>query len=84
MEEMVLISSGFDFVEIERRDCESFQNYMERCYFIINNRKRGKYSLEELVGKSILYQAIVKMGCKYSLEIMGEIKDMCDYAGIKY
>ena len=57
---------------------------MERCYFIINNKKSGKYNLEELVEKSMIFYAISKLGCKYSSAIMEEIRDMCEYAGIKY
>jgi len=79
-----VINSGFEFVNIERQKCECFQDYMERCYFIINNKKSGKYNLEELVEKSMIFYAISKLGCKYSNTIMEEIREMCEYAGIKY
>ena len=79
-----LINSGFNFINIERNKCESFQNYMTRCHFIVNNLKKEKYNLEQLLEKAIIFQAITVLGCKYPTVIMEEIKEMCEYAGIKY
>lgn len=79
-----IINSGFNFVNIERHKCESFQNYMARCYFIVNNLKKKKYNLEELIEKSKIFHAITILNCTYPKNIMDEIKEMCEYAGIKY
>jgi len=78
-----MFSSGFKLIKVERLDCESFQDYLERSYFIINNLKNQKFSYEQIVEKSLLYNSIRVLKCGYSEEVLNEIKKMSDYAGVR-
>lgn len=75
-----MIQSGFKFIEVKRIECESFQNYLERCNFISNNFKTGKYDLDKLIEKSKLYYSIKILKCKYNEKILSEIENMAKYA----
>lgn len=77
-----MISSGFRFMNIPRMECESYQDYLERTYFILNNFKTGKYSYEELIEKSRLYYTMKVLKCVYCEKSMNEIKNMGEYAGV--
>jgi len=79
-----MILSGFQFIDIKREECESFQNYMERCYFIINNLRTGKFNLEELINKSLFFRSIKIFKCSYSKQIMEEISTLSKNAGIDF
>lgn len=78
-----MFSAGFKFIDIERLKCESFQDYLERCYFVINNMKNGKYNYGELVEKSLMFHSIKVIGCRYSPDTMNEIREMVKYAGVR-
>lgn len=78
-----MILTGFKFVDVKRLDSESFQDYLERSYFVVNNLKKGKYSLDELIDKSLLFNAIKVSKCTYSPQTMEEIEEMCKYAGVR-
>ena len=78
-----MLSIGFKNLEIERFGNESFQDYLERCYFIGNNLRNKKYTYEELVDKSMLFYYIKVLKCGYSDDIMNEIKEMSKFAGVK-
>jgi len=77
------MQSGFRFFNIERFECESFQDYLERCYFITNNFKSGQYNFDDLVEKSKLYNSVKILKCKYSDDQMKKIKEMAEYSGVK-
>ena len=76
-----MIATGFKFIDIERYNYESYDDYIERCYFIINNLKKGEYKLEELIEKSKFFYNIYKLKCKYNSNITDEINKMTKYAG---
>lgn len=78
-----MLSSGYKFIEIPRMDCESFQDYLERSYFVINNLKSRKYSYDVLLEKSLLYHSIKVLKCNYSPKSMDEIKEMSKFAGVR-
>jgi len=75
--------SGFQLFTVNRYDYESYDDYMERSFFILNNMRSGKYKFEILVEKSYLYYCIQKLGCKYNRKIMDEIRDLAIYAGLE-
>lgn len=77
-----MIQSGFKFIEVERMECESFQNYLERCNFISNNFKTGKYDLDVLIKKSQLFYSIKILKCKYNEKILSEIENMVKYSDV--
>lgn len=77
-----MISSGFKFFEIKRLNSESFQDYLERYYFIVNNLRSGKYSYEELLEKSLIFSSIKVLKCGYQDSTMKEIDEMSIYAGL--
>ena len=79
-----MITSGFQLFCIKRYDQESYDDYMERSYFILNNIRKGQYTYEELVEKSYFFYCIQKLGCKYHPKIMEEIKNMAEYAGLEF
>lgn len=76
-------SSGFKTLIIPRQECESFQDYLERSYFIMNNLKNEKYSLDEITNKSYIYNAIKILKCHYDEKVEKEIEEMAKYAGVK-
>lgn len=77
-----MFSAGYKFVEIERIDCESFQDYLERCYFVINNLKSGEYDYEFLIEKSKLYRLVKILKCRYDEKTMDEIRKMAIYSSV--
>ena len=79
-----MILSGFKTVELNRLECESFQDYLERIYFVINNLKFGKYDFENLVEKSLLFYSVKVLKCKYDISTMDELQNMCKYAGVRF
>lgn len=78
-----MIISGFRTIELDRLECESFQDYMERCYFVVNNLKNGKYDYDNLVNMSLLFHSIKVLRCSYEKQRMNEIIEMCKYAGVR-
>ena len=78
-----MITTGFSFVDIPRLECENFQNYSERCYFVINNLRRGDKTLEECIQDSIMYNSITRLGCRYGETLEKKIQEMSEYAGVK-
>lgn len=78
-----MIATGFQFIDIKREECESFQDYMERCYFIINNLRMGNHTLEYLTDKSLVFRSMKILNCKYNSQISNEINDLCFTASIK-
>jgi len=78
-----MLSSGYKFIEIPRMDCESFQDYLERSYFVINNLKSRKYTYDVLLEKSLLYHSIKVLKCNYSSKSMDQIKEMSKFAGVR-
>lgn len=77
-------ASGFQIFNIKRYDIESYDDYMERSFFILNNMRSGKYTFETLLEKSYFYYSIQKLGCKYNTKIMNEIKNLAVYAGLQF
>jgi hypothetical protein len=77
-------TSGFQIFNIKRYDIESYDDYMERSFFILNNMRSGKYTFETLLEKSYFYYSIQKLGCKYNTKIMNEIKNLAVYAGLQF
>ncbi len=75
-------ASGFQIFNIKRYDYESYDDYIERSFFILNNMRSGKYTFETLLEKSYFYYSIQKLGCKYNTIIMNEIKNLAIYAGL--
>jgi hypothetical protein len=74
--------SGFQLFSVKRYDYESYDDYMERSFFILNNMRSGKYTFENLVEKSYFFYCIQKLGCKYNEKIMDEIRCLAIYAGL--
>lgn len=77
-------ASGFQLFTIIRYEYESYDDYIERSFFISNNMRTGKFTFENLVEKSYFYYCIQKLGCKYNSKIMNEIKDLTVYAGLEF
>jgi hypothetical protein len=77
-------TSGFKIFTITRYDTESYDDYIERSFFILNNMRSGKYTFEALVEKSYFYYSIKKLGCKYTTQIMNDIKNLAVYAGLEF
>jgi hypothetical protein len=75
-------TSGFQIFSVNRYDTESYDDYIERSFFILNNMRSGKYTFETLVEKSYFYYCIKKLGCKYNTKIIDEIKNLAIYAGL--
>jgi hypothetical protein len=77
-------TSGFQLFTVNRYDSESYDDYMERSFFILNNMRSGNYKFEMLVDKSYIYYCIQKLGCKYNKKIMDEIRNLAIYAGLEF
>ena len=77
-------TSGFQLFTIKRYDSESYDDYMERSLFILNNMRSGKYTFDDLVEKSYFFYCIQKLGCTYPTRIMDEIRNLAVYAGLKF
>jgi len=75
--------SGFQVFSVKRYDHESYEDYMERSFFILNNMRSGKYNFDNLVEKSYFFHCIQKLGCKYTTRIMDEIRNLAVYAGLE-
>jgi hypothetical protein len=78
-----MFSAGFKFIDIERLKCESFQDYLERCNFVVMNFKSEKYDLGYLIEKSKLFRAVKVLKCVYPENVMKEINEMSLFAGLK-
>jgi hypothetical protein len=76
-------TSGFQVFTVKRYDAESYDDYMERSFFILNNMRSGKYTFDDLVDKSYFFYCIQKLGCKYSTKIMDEVRNLAVYAGLE-
>ena len=76
--------SGFQVFSVKRYDYESYDDYMERSFFILNNMRSGKFTFDILVEKSYFFYCIQKLGCKYNARIMNEIKNLAVYAGLEF
>ena len=77
-------TSGFQLFTVKRYDQESYDDYMERSFFILNNVRSGKFTFDFLVEKSYFFYCIQKLGCKYNARIMNEISDLAIYAGLEF
>ena len=75
--------SGFQVFTVKRYDAESYDDYMERSFFILNNMRSGKYTFDDLVDKSYFFYCIQKLGCTYTTGIMDEIRNLSVYAGLE-
>jgi hypothetical protein len=75
--------SGFQVFSVKRYDDESYEDYMERSFFILNNMRSGKYTFDNLVEKSYFFHCIQKLGCTYTTRIMDEIRNLAVYAGLE-
>jgi len=75
--------SGFQLFTVKRYEQESYDDYMERSFFILNNMRSGKYTFDDLVEKSYFFYCIQKLGCKYSTTIMDDVRDLAVYAGLE-
>ena len=42
-------ATGFQVFTVKRYDAESYDDYMERSFFILNNMRCGKYTFDDLV-----------------------------------
>ena len=76
--------SGFQIFTVKRYATESYNDFMERSYFILNNLRGSNYTYEELVDKSYFFYCIQKLGCTYNVRIMDEIRAMAIYAGLEF
>ncbi len=76
-------SSGFKIFNIRRLECESFQDYLERSSFIMNNLKNEKYTFENIVNISLLYNSVKILKCGYDVNTLRELEEMCKYSGVK-
>jgi len=77
-------TSGFQLFTIKRYDSESYDDYMERSFFILNNVRIGKFTFDILVEKSYFFYCIQKLGCKYNHQIMDEIRKLAVCAGLEF
>jgi hypothetical protein len=77
-------TSGFQVFTVKRYDQESYDDYMERSFFILNNVRSGKFTFDFLVEKSYFFYCIQKLGCKYNARIMNEIRNLAIYAGLEF
>jgi hypothetical protein len=77
-------ATGFQVFTVKRYDAESYQDYMERSYFILNNIRSGKYTFNDLVDKSYFFYCIQKLRCRYNAQIMDEIRNLAVYAGLEF
>ena len=76
-------ASGFQVFTVKRYEYESYDDYMERSFFILNNLRSGKYTFDDLVNKSYFFYCIQKLGCKYNTGITDEIRNLAVYAGLE-
>jgi hypothetical protein len=77
-------ASGFQVFTVKRYEQESYDDYMERSFFILNNMRSGKYTFDLLVDKSYFFYCILKLGCTYTTRIMDEIRNLAVYAGLEF
>lgn len=77
-------TSGYKLFTVKRYDSESYDDYMERSFFILNNMRSGKFTFDVLVEKSYFFYCIQKLGCRYNALIMNEIKNLAVYAGLEF
>ncbi len=77
-------TSGFQLFTVKRYEQESYDDYMERSFFILNNMRSGKYTFDNLVEKSYFFHCIQKLGCTYTTRIMDEIRNLAVYAGLEF
>ena len=77
-------TSGFKLFTVKRYDSESYDDYIERSFFILNNVRSGKFTFDILVEKSYFFYCIKKLGCKYNHKIMDEIRNLAIYAGLEF
>lgn len=77
-------TSGYKLFTVKRYDSESYDDYMERSFFILNNMRSGKFTFDVLVEKSYFFYCIQKLGCRYNARIMNEIKNLAVYAGLEF
>jgi hypothetical protein len=77
-------TSGFQLFTIKRYDSESYDDYMERSFFILNNLRSDKFTFDFLVEKSYFFYCIQKLGCKYNHQITNEIRNLAVYAGLEF
>ena len=77
-------TSGYKLFTVNRYDSESYDDYMERSFFILNNMRSGKFTFDILVEKSYFFYCIQKLGCNYNARIMNEIKNLAVYAGLEF
>ena len=77
-------ATGFKIFTVTRYETESYKDYIERSYFILNNMRSEKYTFNDLVDKSYFFYCIQKMGCKYNERIMEEIRSLANYAGLEF
>lgn len=77
-------ASGFQIFTVKRYDSESYDDYMERSFFILNNIRSGKYTFDVLEEKSYFFHCIQKLGCRYNAQIMDEIRNLAVYAGLDF
>ncbi len=76
-------TSGFQLFTVKRYEQESYDDYMERSFFILNNMRSGKYTFDDLVEKSYFFHCMQKLGCTYTTRIMSEIRNLAVYAGLE-
>ena len=53
-------TSGFQLFTVKRYEQESYDDYMERSFFILNNMRSGKFTFDILVEKSVCLKPYIK------------------------
>ena len=69
-------ASGFQVFTVKRYDAESYNDYMERSFFILNNVRSGKYTFDDLVEELLKDYAVEKMLCEHDTkELLEQLRE---------
>jgi hypothetical protein len=71
---------GFSYLDLKKLPAEPYSSFLERSYFIINNK--GKLDEKELIELSYYIYSIKYLGCQYNQQIMDKIILFAKEAGI--
>ena len=69
---------GFSYLDLNKFPSEPYSSFLERSYFIINNKDE-----EDIIELSKYLYSIKYLGCKYSDEIMTKLNKLAKNAGVK-
>jgi len=68
----------FSYLDLKKLPAEPHSSFLERSYFIINNKDE-----EDIIELSQYLYSIKYLGCKYEGKIMDKIRKLAKNCGIK-